>query len=416
MPSSFTDRSSGIGVAVDVSAKTSAYKVPVVAATTGAITLSGTQTIDGVPVVVGDRVLVKNQADQTTNGIYDVSASAWTRSVDFNADNDVTKGTLVFCAGGTVNGDVFYYLTTANPIVIGTSNITFGGTIVTSLIDSPTDNALLRANGVSGASLQGSSVTLSDAGVMSGLTGFTFNGSATGFTPLVIESTDGGAAAGPFMKLDRISGTPADDDVLGGLSLYGRNSAAEEIEYARIVALAKDVTDATEDGGVDFQAMIAGALSSVMDLTSAGLRMFGAGVRISSILDQDTMTSNSATALATQQSIKAYADTKARLVTGTYTGDGAATQAITGLGFQPKFLRIWESESASATSIYIFETTDTIIDDVVGGGAVREFSNAHQIFTDRIVSLDADGFTVGDAGTSNHPNSSGQVYNYMAMG
>lgn len=43
------------------------------------ITLSGLQTIDGVALVAGDRVLVKDQTDKTQNGIWFASATAWTR-------------------------------------------------------------------------------------------------------------------------------------------------------------------------------------------------------------------------------------------------------------------------------------------------------------------------------------------------
>src|SRR5574343_963665 len=54
------------------------------AATTANITLSGTQTIDGVSVIAGDRVLVKNQSTASANGIYVVAAGAWSRSSDAN--------------------------------------------------------------------------------------------------------------------------------------------------------------------------------------------------------------------------------------------------------------------------------------------------------------------------------------------
>lgn len=83
-------------------------KNPVKCATTANITLSGTQTIDGVSVIAGDRVLVKDQTDAEDNGIYVVSASAWSRSTDANddgsdanANNDVTVGMSMYIEGGT---------------------------------------------------------------------------------------------------------------------------------------------------------------------------------------------------------------------------------------------------------------------------------------------------------------------------
>jgi hypothetical protein len=56
-----------------------AWKASVRAATTGSnITLSGLQTLDGVALAAGDRVLVKDQADPTTNGLYNAATGPWT--------------------------------------------------------------------------------------------------------------------------------------------------------------------------------------------------------------------------------------------------------------------------------------------------------------------------------------------------
>lgn len=99
-------------------------KAPVLVATTAAITLSGVQTIDGVAVVAEDRVLVKDQSDTTTNGIYYCQASTWVRAPDFDGVRDCAEGTLVIVARGTANAGTLYRLTTTSP-VIGTSNLTF---------------------------------------------------------------------------------------------------------------------------------------------------------------------------------------------------------------------------------------------------------------------------------------------------
>lgn len=73
------------------------------AATTANITLSGTQTIDGVALVAGDRVLVKNQTAAQDNGIYIVSATAWSRATDANLISEIAGG-MVNVESGTVNG------------------------------------------------------------------------------------------------------------------------------------------------------------------------------------------------------------------------------------------------------------------------------------------------------------------------
>ena len=95
------------------------------AATTGNITLSGTQTIDDVVLVVGDRVLVKDQTTGSQNGIYVVSAGAWSRAADADTSPEITPGLFFFVAEGTANGDNGYVLTTNAPIVLGTTPLTF---------------------------------------------------------------------------------------------------------------------------------------------------------------------------------------------------------------------------------------------------------------------------------------------------
>ena len=103
-----------------------AIKAPCRVATTANITLSGEQTIDGVAVVSGDRVLVKDQTNQTENGIWDASTTAWTRSPDFNGNRDFVKGTAVRVIEGTGGG--IYYEVTSEGVTVGTSNITITAT------------------------------------------------------------------------------------------------------------------------------------------------------------------------------------------------------------------------------------------------------------------------------------------------
>jgi len=102
-----------------------AIKAPCVAVAIANITLSGEQTVNGVAVVSGDRVLVTAQTSSVDNGIYDASDSAWSRSADFDGNRDVTSGTFVTVATATVGRNPYYQVTTANPITIGTTAIDF---------------------------------------------------------------------------------------------------------------------------------------------------------------------------------------------------------------------------------------------------------------------------------------------------
>lgn len=92
-------------------------------ATTGNITLSGLQTIDGVSLSSGDRVLVWQQTDQTENGIYVASGSSWNRAEDANVGSELENAACWAVAGDTYAGIGFYCQ--SKNIEIGTTNIVF---------------------------------------------------------------------------------------------------------------------------------------------------------------------------------------------------------------------------------------------------------------------------------------------------
>lgn len=106
-------------VAVGINVKTSCA-----AATTANITLSGAQTIDGVSVVAGNRVLVKNQTAPADNGIYVASASAWTRATDADTWAELI-GAMVFISAGTINGLTSWISNTTSGGTIGVTAVTF---------------------------------------------------------------------------------------------------------------------------------------------------------------------------------------------------------------------------------------------------------------------------------------------------
>lgn len=103
------------------------YKDSVRAATTATITLSGLQTIDGVSLVAGDRVLVKNQTpvgNRKYNGIYIVADGAWTRAPDATAGN-ISSGMYCMVEEGATQAGMGFVLSTPNPIVVDTTNLNF---------------------------------------------------------------------------------------------------------------------------------------------------------------------------------------------------------------------------------------------------------------------------------------------------
>jgi hypothetical protein len=100
-----------------------AIKTAVALATTANIALAGLPTIDGVATADNDRVLVKNQTDQTENGIYNASSGNWSRARDADGNSEFAPGVQVIVLAGALNAGKTYKLTTASPVVLGTSLI-----------------------------------------------------------------------------------------------------------------------------------------------------------------------------------------------------------------------------------------------------------------------------------------------------
>lgn len=130
-----TNKITGLGTpTADADAATKAYvdsvaqgldiKASCRAATTGNITLSGTQTIDGVAVIAGDRVLVKNQSSAAENGIYVAAVSTWSRAADANTWDELV-GAFTFIEDGSTNDNSGWVCTVAPGGTLGVTAVTF---------------------------------------------------------------------------------------------------------------------------------------------------------------------------------------------------------------------------------------------------------------------------------------------------
>ena len=134
------------------------YKSSVRAVATSSITLSGLQTIDGVSVVAGNRVLVTAQAASgQDNGIYTASAGTWTRSTDADVSAEVNAGMYLSVEEGTGYRDTVWLLATNDPITLGSTSLSF--------IQLPTLNDL-----VAGAGLTKSGSTIDVVGTANRIT------------------------------------------------------------------------------------------------------------------------------------------------------------------------------------------------------------------------------------------------------
>lgn len=98
-----------------------------------------------------------------------------------------------------------------------------------------------------------------------------------------------------------------------------------------------------------------------------------------------------------------------------YEGDGGISQAITGVGFTPLYVRIWTAV-ADGSGIAIYETFTALVDDDPDGLACLISTATVSAQDHAIIAIGADGFTVDDAGADGHPNKIGITYYFMCLG
>ena len=161
------------------------YKQAVRVVTTTNITLAGgaPNSVDGVTLSLNDRVLVTGQSTGSQNGIYYVTTlgtganGTWARSVDGNETGEILAGMIIMVTEGTTYADTQWKLTTNDPIVIGTTSLTFVLAVQANLISSGSSNVVVNAN---------ANVTISSAG-----TANVFTVSSTGTVTLGTASVTG---------------------------------------------------------------------------------------------------------------------------------------------------------------------------------------------------------------------------------
>ncbi len=115
--------------AVAASASGLSWKQAVRVATSSAGTLATSfengDTVDGVTLATGNRILIKNQAAPADNGIYVVAASgAPTRATDANTGAELVNASM-YVSEGTTNADTNWTCTTNATITLGSTGLTF---------------------------------------------------------------------------------------------------------------------------------------------------------------------------------------------------------------------------------------------------------------------------------------------------
>jgi hypothetical protein len=185
-------------------------------------------SLDGITLATGDRILLKDQTTATENGIYVVAASgAPARAADLAATSDA-KGIAVTVTNGTINNDRVY-IQTADPAVVGTNNLAFsqlggGGTAYTAgdgLAESPAGTFNVTPG--TGLEISSDAIRIAAAAAGDGLTGG--GGSALAVNP--------GTGLEISSDAVRIATTAAGDGLTGG---GGSALAVDTASVARRVA------------------------------------------------------------------------------------------------------------------------------------------------------------------------------------
>ena len=263
-------------------------KESVMVATTANITLSGTQTIDGVAVTADKRVLVKDQSTGTENGIYLCKAGAWSRADDF-ATGDDEAGAFTFVEQGTVNGDNGFVCTNnAGDAVVGTDALTF--TQFSGAGQITAGSALSKSGNTLNVEVDGSSIEVSSDALQvkaSGITnamlaGSIANGKLANSTVSFggISLALGGSDATPAFDLTDATNYPT-SSLSGTITNAQLAGSIADSKLLTISTAGKVALSALEiDGGTDIGADLADADLMIVDDGAGGANRKSAMSRI----------------------------------------------------------------------------------------------------------------------------------------
>jgi len=220
--------------------------------------------VDGVSLSANDRVLVTGQDTASQNGLYRVdtvgsgSTGTWSRTTDSNETGEIEAGMIVMVTEGAIYADTQWKLITNNPIVVGTTPLTFTQNYSANSIAGGTSNVAVYSNANVTISSAGTAnvVIVSSAGehvtgiisATGNITGNYFIGNGSQLTGIAAASsygnsdvttllstfgsntvsTTGNITAGYFLgNGSQLSGLPAtygNSDVVTLLASFGSNS------------------------------------------------------------------------------------------------------------------------------------------------------------------------------------------------
>jgi len=144
------------------------------------------------------------------------------------------------------------------------NKIDFDDDADTSISSSTDDTLLVEVGGNTLATVTATSVTINDGTTIT---------TADNTDTLTLTSTDADASSGPNIVLNRDSGSPADNDIVGQFTFRADNDAGEATDYCRFRTHLEDVSDGAEDGNFRLFTLSGGAELSRLDI-DAGETVF----------------------------------------------------------------------------------------------------------------------------------------------
>jgi hypothetical protein len=227
-----------------------------------------------------------------TVGAFDVAFDSPTFFVD-HTNSRVGLGTASPTVPVDIVGDVkMSAALTVTGVLTGTSldisgDIDVDGTTNLDVVD--IDGAVNMAT----TALVTGVLTTTAATVFNG--GFASNAASTitstaNGTLLTLQSSEASASSGPDIALFRDSASPADDDALSNIFWQGKNSVGSTKDYMKVRSYILDVTDGTEDFGMDIQVMTGGNVINALDILPTELVINNAGIDRDFRVESDTNT------------------------------------------------------------------------------------------------------------------------------
>jgi hypothetical protein len=287
------------------------YKQAVRVITISNINLSGgaPNNVDGVTLSVNDRILVNGQTTGSQNGIYQVdilgtgSNGTWIRSIDTNATGELEAGTIVMVTEGTVYKDTQWKLTTNNPIIIGTTALTFEQNSAFAFGNIFANGTAVLANTVGDVLTLTAGNNIEITGnntsktVTIGVTGISLNSISNGTSNVNVVSSGGNVTVGVGGTANVAEFSTGGLQVTGFASTSG-NVTGGNVLTAGVVSAAANVTGGNilTTGLVSATSNIAGGNLLTAGLVSATGNITGANINLSgNIVDTNSLTISTGT-------------------------------------------------------------------------------------------------------------------------